>query len=150
MEYDDLLLLCDTEGLMVKEKPLRTYDGRIKGRKIFIRSGMTVTEKKCVLAEELGHYYTTVGNILDQSNSSNRKQERKARIMAYNKMIGLVGLISAFKAGCRSRFDTAEYLGVTEPFLEDALDYYRSKFGLCTKVDNYIVYFEPVGILELF
>ena len=36
-------------------------------------------EKASVLAEELGHYYTTVGNILDQEDAGNRKQEHKAR-----------------------------------------------------------------------
>lgn len=30
-------------------------------------------EKTCVLAEELGHYYTTTGDILDQSDTMNRK-----------------------------------------------------------------------------
>ena len=41
------------------------------------------------LAEELGHHYTTVGDILDQTNVSNRKQERLARVWAYNRRIGL-------------------------------------------------------------
>ena len=33
------------------------------------------TEKACVLAEELGHHYTTVGDIIDKKESENRKQE---------------------------------------------------------------------------
>ena len=37
----------------------------------------TTTEKACVLAEELGHHYTSVGNIIDMDSSSNRKQERQ-------------------------------------------------------------------------
>ena len=32
----------------------------------------TETEKKCILAEELGHHYTAVGNIVDQSSVSNQ------------------------------------------------------------------------------
>lgn len=35
--------------------------------------------KACVLAEGLGHYHTTVVNILDQDDTNNRKQERTAR-----------------------------------------------------------------------
>ena len=46
----------------------------------------TNTEKACVLAEELGHHYTSTGNILDQSSVANRKQEQKARLWGYNKM----------------------------------------------------------------
>lgn len=49
----------------------------------------TTAEKACVLAEELGHHYTSAGNILDQNQTENIKQERKARMWAYNKQIGL-------------------------------------------------------------
>lgn len=55
--------------------------------------------KKCVLAEELGHYHTTVGDILDLSTASNQKQEYRARLWTYDKMIGLSGIISAYKTG---------------------------------------------------
>ena len=37
----------------------------------------------------------------------------------------------------------AEYLEVTEEFLRESLDMYRSKYGVCTTLDNYIIYFEP-------
>lgn len=103
----------------------------------------TTAEKSCVLAEELGHHYTSVGNILDLSVAQNRKQERQARIWAYNKQIGLRGLIKAYERGCESRHEIAEFLEVTEEFLEDAVECYRDKYGVCTTVDNYLVYFIP-------
>lgn len=40
----------------------------------------TDKEKACVLAEELGHYHTSSGNILDQGDVFNRKQELRARM----------------------------------------------------------------------
>lgn len=110
----------------------------------------TDTEKKCILAEELGHYNTTVGNILDQSTFTNRKQERNARIWAYDKLIGITGLINAYKADCKSLYEIAEYLDVTEPFLLEAIGTYKQKYGPCTTIDNYVIYFEPhLGVLEL-
>ena len=48
------------------------------------------TEKACVLAEELGHHYTTVGDIIDQKESENRKQELNSVHIAeitYNTLI---------------------------------------------------------------
>ena len=108
------------------------------------------TEKACVLAEELGHHYTTVGNILDQSKTENRKQERRARLWAYKRAFDLVDLVSAYKHGCRNRYEIAEYLEVTESFLQEALDTYKEKYGPYTKVDRYVVYFEPLGVLELY
>ena len=75
MDYDTLLTESDKIGLTVKEKPLKYNNGRIKGNRIAIRQDIsTQTEKSCVLAEELGHYHTTYGDILDLDNVQNRKQ----------------------------------------------------------------------------
>ena len=70
----------------------------------------TSTEKACVLAEELGHHYTATGDIIDQSTVENRKQEMRGRLVAYNKMVGLRGLVEAYNHHCRNLEDTAEYL----------------------------------------
>ena len=110
---------------------------------IAIREDMTIPEKTCALAEELGHHYTSVGNILDLTSAANRKQERQARLWAYNKQIGLIGLVRAFEHGCQNRFEIAEYLEVTEEFLEECIECYRNKYGICKRVDNYVVYFIP-------
>jgi len=144
MNYEALLVEACNEGLVVKEKPLKYNNGRIKGNRIAIRQDIdTSTEKACILAEELGHHYTSVGDILDLSVAQNRKQERQARLWAYNKQIGLYGLIRAYEHGCKNRYEVAEYLEVTEEFLEEAICEYRNKYGIYTSVDNYIVFFIP-------
>lgn len=109
----------------------------------------TSAERTCVLAEELGHHMTASGNILDQKDESNRKQELRGRIWAYNRLIGLTGIIKAYRAGCRNRYEIAQNLEVTEDMLQDAVDYYHEKYGLCVQVDNYAIYFEPLGVMEL-
>lgn len=142
--YEILLSEASENGLVVKEKPLKYNNGRIKGSRVAIRQDLSTSiEKACVLAEELGHHYTTYGNILDQSDASNRKQELRARAWAYNKQIGLLGLIRAYEHGCRNRFEIAEYLEVTEEVLEECLIFYRNKYGVCANIDNYVVYFIP-------
>lgn len=143
LNYEILLDEADSEGLKIKEKPLTANDGRIKDKNILIREGMPSTQKACVLAEELGHYYTTVGDILDQTNTDNRKQERKARLWSFNKAIGLSGLVNAYKANCHSLYDIAEYLDVSEDFLQEALECYRQIYGTGTMVGNYYLQFEP-------
>lgn len=152
MDYESLVAESDNTGLVIKEKALKYNDGRIKGNRIAIRKDInTSVEKACVLAEELGHYHTTVGNILDQSIVSNRKQELRARVWAYNHLIGLIGIIKAFEHHCDSLESMADYLGVTEKFLAEALVYYKSKYGIYTYLDNYIIYFEPnLGVMKLF
>lgn len=151
MNYEELLLSATEQGLTVKEKPLRAYDGRIKGNRVAIRKDITTTtEKACVLAEELGHYHTTSGDILKQETWLDHKQEQSARFWAYNRLVGLRGIIDGFNAGCRNRYELASYLDVTEVFLQEALNSYKQKYGLCTTIDNYVIYFEPsLGVLEL-
>lgn len=100
-------------------------------------------EKACVLAEELGHHYTSVGDIIDMENAQNRKQERQARLWAYNKLIGLRGIIGAYEAGCQSRYEIAEYLEVTEEYLADCIEAYRDKYGVGIAVDNFYIMFIP-------
>lgn len=107
------------------------------------------TEKTCVLAEELGHHHTSVGNILDMNDVRNRKQERQARLWGYNKLIGLSGIINAFRAGCQNRHEIAEFLDVTEEYFQECIDCYRDKYGVYTTVDNYVIYFIPnLAVME--
>ena len=144
MAYEKLLAEAEHYNLCVREKPLKANKGRIKGKRIATKKDIsTVKEKACVLAEELGHYHTTVGNIVNLEVVNNRKQELRAREWAYNRMIGLIGITRAYEAGCRDKFEIAEFLQVTEIFLIDAIECYRRKYGMCATIDNYIVYFEP-------
>lgn len=144
MTYEELLLEAETSGIAIKELPLQSSDGRIKGKRIAIRNNIpTLTKKADVLAEELGHYYTSVGRIIEQDTINARKQERTARLWAYNKRIGLTGILKAFQNHCTSRYEIAEYLGVSEDTLAEALEYYRQIYGEGVMVDNYLVRFEP-------
>ncbi|WP_059105919.1 ImmA/IrrE family metallo-endopeptidase [Shouchella shacheensis] len=62
--------------------------GLYSGKFIFINQiTPTDVEKTCILAEELGHYYTTSGNILDQHSITNRKQEKRTHTWAYERLI---------------------------------------------------------------
>ena len=49
----------------------------------------------------------------------------------------------------KSNVIVAEHLNITEEFLVDCLNYYKEKYGLYVRQDNYLIYFEPLGILNL-
>ena len=153
MTYENLLQeAADDNVYVIESAPFRSQaEGLINNDVIGLnRTVRDSNRRACVLAEELGHYHTTVGDILDQSSVSNRKQELRARLWGYNKLIGLHGIISCYKAGCQTAYDMAEHLGVTEEFLLEALQCYHNKYGVCIKFDNYVIYFEPgLSVLEL-
>lgn len=139
-KYEILLDEANDKGLIVKEKSLQSSNGRIKGNRIAIRKDLkTTAEKACVLAEELGHYETTVGDILEMSSSWNRKQERQARLNGYNRMIGVFGIVRAYEAGCQAQHEIADFLNVTEEYLLECIECYRDKYGEMKSVDNYMV-----------
>lgn len=153
MKYEDLLAESASNGVYVIENAdfKSKADGLINGNVIGINKQIRTCRKRaCILAEELGHYHTTIGDILSQSTASDRRQELHARVWAYNKLIGLNGIVNAYKHGCYSLHDTADYLDVTEEFLLEALQYYKGKYGVYATIDNYAIYFEPsLGVFEL-
>lgn len=126
----------------IKFKSNNLYGLYIDGA-IAIKSGLSETKTADVLAEELGHHFTTVGNIIEQNTVDSRKQERRARLWAYNKRIGLSGIINAYQNHCQTQYETAEYLNVSEEFLQDTLECYRQIYGTGIMVDNFFVQFEP-------
>lgn len=149
--YEELLEEASNNGLVVREKALSSSDGLIYKNRIAISDRLeTSAEKACVLAEEIGHYHTAVGDIVDLQNIENLKQEQKGRLHGYNRMIGLRGIIDAFNAGCQSRHEIAEFLEVTEEYLQEAIDCYTGKYGEYATLDNYIIYFIPyLGVMEM-
>lgn len=151
LNYERLLDEAYCLNITVKELNLHGNKGKVNGNRIAIKKDIpTLREKACVLAEELGHYYTTVGNISNQDIVSNRKQELIARLIAYDKQIGLIGIIKSYESGCHNIYEMAEYLDVTEEFLLDAIECYRGKYGEYAKIDHYIIYFEPhLGVMKI-
>ena len=95
-------------------------------------------EKICILAEELAHTIINVGDI-----SNNPKEELKARAIAYNSLIGLNGIVTSYKYGCTNKYDMAEFLEVTESFLEEAINWYKSKYGVSVIHEDYEIRFIP-------
>lgn len=149
--YDDLLMECDNLDVEVYEKDHMKNKGLYGDNVIWINKLLpSIIEKCCVLAEEIGHHHTTAGDIFDQSSSENRKQELRARGWAYERLLPFSKIIQAHNLHITNRYELADFLNVTEDFLEDALDWYKGKYGLYISIDNFTICFEPLGVLEMF
>lgn len=152
LTYEELQI--EYENLNIKEMDLSEVNG-LKGLyvdgNIAIQEGMTSAESVCTLAEEIGHHETSSGDILNLSIVRNRKQERTARLWAYDKQIGLSGIIYGYRCHCQNRHDLADCLGVTEEFLQEAFECYREKYGCSVELDGYTIFFEPaLAVMERF
>ena len=143
--YEKLLAEAADKGYVVREKPLRMHDGRIKGNRIAIRKDIETNLRKAeTLAEELEHGESSCGDILDQSKPLNRKQEHRARWRAYRRMVALPELVRAYEAGCRNLYEVSEELDISEEFLLKAIKRYADQYGLRpANCDGYLIYFCP-------
>ena len=139
MNYEELQIQACKDGIEIIEYPFKSSN--IKGLycngTVALNEDMTQVEKSCVLAEEIGHHCTSSGDILDQTDIMNRKQEYRARLYGYNLKVGLTGLISAYEEGCRNLYEMAEYLDVTEEYLRNVINCYHAKYGQYTIAVSY-------------
>ncbi|WP_232700089.1 ImmA/IrrE family metallo-endopeptidase [Brevibacillus daliensis] len=149
MLYDQLL--SETEAKVFEKDIPLSIKGLYGDNVIWINKRIqSRTEKACILAEENGHHYTSSGDILKQESIKNRKQEKRARNWAYEKLIPISTFVQAHLQGIRNRHELADHLGVTEDFLDSAIRHFQEKYGLRAPVGDYTVIFEPLGVLELF
>lgn len=152
MDYETLLEVAKRLGIYTYEmKMVPSIKGLYADNTICINNNQSTVAKACTLIEEIAHHHLTVGNILDQTDLNNRKQEIRARQWAYQCMIPIEKIVQAHISRISGRYELADFLDVTEEFLQAAIDRYTSKYGLFLKVDSrYTIHFEPLGVIETF
>lgn len=95
-----------------------------------------------VLSEELGHYFTSVGdNLININNYRDYlkvcKCERQALNWSVNAIISNHDLEHAFKNNCASYFDIAEFLNIPEKLVREKFKYLASKYNGYIKLGDY-------------
>lgn len=80
----------------------------------------------------------------------NRKQELRARQWAYQRLIPLSAIIQAHQTRVKGRYEIAEFLGVTEEFLQVSINRYQQIYEIYAVCEGYLIYFDPLGVVEIF
>ena len=144
-KYEKLLTYCEELGIKIKEIDFKSDKkiGYNQDNYILINSNVPEQQKYELLAEELGHFKTTFGNIVNQATINDVKQELKARRYGYNKIVSLEGIIEAFEKNCLTAYEIAEYLEVSYEYFNDCINDYRKQYGLYHQINNYCIVFEP-------
>lgn len=120
--YEELLAEYDGR-LLIEERDLIT-DGLYCDGVVWINRNLTAAEKIAVAAEEIGHYETSSGDILNQGDLQSQRQEIQARRWGYRKVLPPERIQKAIEEGYTTIPDVAEYLDIDEQFLVNALAYY--------------------------
>ncbi|UBH10119.1 ImmA/IrrE family metallo-endopeptidase [Macrococcus armenti] len=125
-------------------------DGVCLDNDIFINSQLSYVKSVEVLAEEIGHYYTSHGNITDYNKIENMKQEVKARRFGIELVVTLDGIVEAFKQAIKNVHELAEYFDVSAEYINEAIEHYRMKYGDHTYHGSYLIKFIPnLRVIEL-
>ncbi|AJF33416.1 hypothetical protein ST12_11820 [Clostridium botulinum] len=152
-KYEKLLVKAEKLGIKVKEIDFETNEecGYYHNNKILINSRLTEKQKHGVLAEEIGHHVKTYGDITDQSELKNRKQELIARREGYKFILQPLDLVYAYCHGCKNSYEIADFYDITIEKLNEILLDFKQKYGLGRRFGKYFVTFQPrFGFYEIF
>lgn len=150
--YDELLDFAIANGLIVFEKR-KFKNPELNALIANNRIGLSEKLEKnsqlvCALAEEIAHYLINNGKITDLRDIDNARQEYRAHKLAVNMTVSLTDIVrAAISLGEESTlYNVAEELGITEEFLEEAINIYKRTYGESLDVGSYIIYFHPFKI----
>ncbi len=134
--------LIDLENISSKEKiSLINYKmKKVKSRIVYnsycifmdYSKITSYTEEKCLLAEELGHYYYSAYYSISSSQAEINRQEYKALKWKSLVCVPLNSILNCFKNGICNLLDIAEELQVQPNMVEFAYNYYKNNGQLFT------------------
>ena len=147
MSYEKLQTQYPHIRIIEKNLP-KGLSGLYYDQQIEINKAKNIYEKHCILAEELGHYETTVGDITDLDDLHNRKLEQVARRWGYEKIVSFDHLIECYKLGITTAEEICLHLEITLQYLKEALDVYKQRYGMAVKYNGFLLSFDPLNVEE--
>lgn len=143
MELLDLENLAQKEKITINNFKMNNHKARIikyNGCHIFMdyRRINTYTEEKCLLAEELGHYYYDGYYTFKSNQLFIDKQEYKALKWKSLACVPLNSILNCFLKGICNLWDIAKELNVEPNMVEFAYDYYKENGKLICEQENII------------
>lgn len=127
METNSLYSLAERENIEVIDY---SFDRTINGiyidnlKCIGLEKSLNDTERKCTIAEELGHYYCNATYPLScRDEALIDKAEYRAKKWAVKALVSPSDLEKVKLLGLKYKWEIAEELGVTEWVAEKALEY---------------------------
>jgi len=158
-KLDRLQNLCAASGIHIERiklpanlKAIYYADPKTTPVVVIDSSVNTHNEEACLLAEEIGHHFTSCGNLLTDSDLHKTiisKQEYLARKWAFKYMISLSDLVDAHLSGCRTIHDVAEHLEITDEFLREAVKVFENIYGSYKLHNGYRIYFDPLWVEKI-
>lgn len=138
MDLFDLYNLTEKEKIKVYDWYIKNCNGmyinydKINAIALNYSKIETYIEEKCILAEELGHYYYyATYSIFCKDIVQIAKQEYRAKKWSCYILIPIQELkLAVLKRNQYNFYSLAEYFEVTIECMEDAINFYKGKYGV--------------------
>lgn len=132
MELSKLYDIAENENIKIYNHELDNANGifvninNINAIALDYKKIDTSTKEKCILAEELGHYYqNSTYSPLCSDVSFISRQEFKAKKWAFKALVSPNKIKQSVLKGLSCTYEIAEELGVTEDMFNLAYQYYK-------------------------
>lgn len=123
--------------------------GLCKGNIIYLNPNQSSEQLVGTLGEEIAHYLTSVGDIITQDTNEKRKQEQKARDLGATLVVSPADYIECFNQRLSTRWECAEYLGITVETLDEATNVYATFNDGKLDYEGHTIFFRPDGIVDV-
>lgn len=133
--YEHLEQLAHSCGVRINLSILREEDAldglyvalRDGGCLILINRHRTQAERTAALAEELGHYFKSVGDLRDLRDIAAAKSENMGRAWSYEQLLPFDSLDHQLKNGHGSPWELADAVNLPQGFVQEAISFYSHR-----------------------
>jgi len=140
-------------GIQVVDRAVEGYKGLLVRKDglsyVFVDPKATRRARAAILAEEFGHYKTSVGDTVRGSDDIRiRRAEERAMRSAVDMLVCPEEVIQAIRSGVRNWYELSEQLDLPESFLQKAVEIWKKQYGpvYCTDVNGDVLWLEPLSL----
>lgn len=117
---------------------------------VYLNPRQTSEELTNTIAEEIAHYLTSSGNIINQDTNEKRKQEQKARDLGSTLVVSPQDIIDCYKEHFTNVWECADFLGITKQSFEHAVRTYAKMYEEGLSYKNYRIIFRADGTIGVY
>ena len=140
-------------GIQVMGKAVGGYKGLLVRRNgltyVFVDPKASRRARAAILAEEYGHYQTSVGDTVRSTDEVRiRRAEERAMRSAIEMLVCPEDVIRAIRSGVRNWYELSESLDLPESFLRKAVEVWKKQYGpvYCTDENGDVLWLDPLSL----
>jgi len=138
-------------GIQVIDRAVGGYKGLLVRKAglayVFVDPGASRRTRAAILAEEFGHYKTSVGDTVRGSDDIRicRAEDRAMRA-AVDMLVCPEEVIRAIRFGVNNWYELSEHLDLPEQFLRQAVEVWQHRYGPVYTTADSVLWMDPLSL----